>query len=320
MWLITGGKGFIGEHLSQRLSRNKYDFRITTRRKLSADERFDAVQVDDITRSTEWSSILDEVVGVVHLAARAHILKETSENPKAAFYQSNTDGTLRLAEEAVKSGVRRFIYVSSIGVNGRLTYDTPFKESDIPNPHNDYAASKLAAENGLKDIASASGLELVIVRPPLVYGPGVKANFLRLLRIIDKGYPLPLASVKNQRSLVAAENLVDFLNCCMRHPNAAGETFLVTDGEDLSTQDLVRKLAKHMGRSAIMIPCPPSVLHFGGYLFGREAAVDGLVGSLQVDISKSKNLLGWEPPISVEEGIQRTVDWYLSTRFQTNIG
>jgi len=314
MWLITGGKGFIGEQLSQSLVQSGLNIRVTTRGKPSIEEGFEVVHVGDLADNTEWSSKLNGVHGIIHLAARAHVLKETSENPKQAFYRTNTEGTLHLATQAVKAGVRRFIYVSSIGVNGRLTYDTPFKENNLPNPHNDYAKSKLAAEIGLKDIAAASELELIIVRPPLVYGPGVKANFLRLLQLTCRGFPLPLSSVKNKRSLVAVDNLVDFLTCCMEHPVAAGQTFFVSDGEDISTPDLIRMLAKHMGRSARMIPFPQSLLHFVGRLSNREAIIDGLAGSLQVDISKSRDLLGWKPPFSLEREIQKTVNWYLSNK------
>jgi nucleoside-diphosphate-sugar epimerase len=245
---------------------------------------------------------------VFHCAARAHILKETSEEPISAFRRVNVLGTRRLAEQAVQAGVKRFVFISSIGVHG-ITTDgrQPFSIHDAPAPAKPYGQSKLEAEGVLRDIASQTGLETVIVRPPLVYGPGVRANFLRLIRLIRSRVPLPFARLNNRRSYVFLDNLVDLLIQCSEHAGAAGGTFLVSDDEDLSTPDLVGRLGEGMGVKARMLPASVNTLRILGHMTGRLAEVESLTTSLQVDIRHTVDSLGWHPSVSVDEGIRRTV-------------
>lgn len=272
------------------------------------------VAVGEIGPTTDWSTALRDVQVVVHLAARVHVMHDTNADPLAAYREVNTDGALNLASQAVAHGVRRFVYVSSIKVNGEETMpDRPFTEEDHPAPLNPYGISKLEAEQLLSDIAATTNMEVVIIRPSLVYGPQVKANFLRLLQIVNNGLPLPFASVRNKRSLIFLDNLIDFIMCCLTHPAASGETFFVSDGEDLSISELIRRIAFHMGRPARLLSVPEKLLQFGAKLTAKTAEIDRLCGSLQVDISKAKRILGWIPPISVDEGIKKTVEWFVST-------
>ena len=248
---------------------------------------------------------------VIHLAARVHIMNDTATDPLHSFREINTTGTLRLAEAAANAGVHRFIFLSSIKVNGEFTTDRPFDESMQAAPQDPYAISKHEAEQGLHKIADETGMEVVIIRPPLIYGPGVKANFLRLLGWIDRGIPLPLAGIRNQRSLLALDNLIDFLVTCLDHPSAANETFLISDGEDLSTADLAQRIAQQMERTSRLFSFPQPLLKFGATLLGKKPVVDRLTNSLQIDSNKARQLLQWQPPVSVDEAIARTVNWYI---------
>ncbi|MEI6601230.1 MAG: NAD-dependent epimerase/dehydratase family protein, partial [Comamonadaceae bacterium] len=224
------------------------------------------------------------------------------------FDRVNVAVTLELARQAVAAGVRRFVFLSSIGVNGVQTdRDKPFTEADPPNPHNPYADSKLKAEQGLLDLSAKTGLEVVIIRPPLVYGPGVRANFAALMRAVQRGWPLPLACVQNLRSMVAMDNLVSFIAACIDHPQAANSTFLVSDGQDISSPDLVRGLARALGVSARLVPVPVSALQFVGKALGRSDVIQRVCGNLRVDISKARRVLAWQPPVSMDEGLRRTV-------------
>jgi nucleoside-diphosphate-sugar epimerase len=266
------------------------------------------VQVGDLIADTDWSSALAGVAVVVHAAARAHVMDETAVDSLAEFRRVNVAGTLRLAEQAAAMGVRRFLFVSSIGVNGvQCAPGKAFSEADQPNPHNAYAFSKLEAEQGLLRVADNTCMEVVIIRPPLVYGRGAPGNFGALIRAVQRGLPLPLGAVYNQRSLVALENLVDFIVTCVTHPQAANQTFLVSDGQDLSTTELVRGMAQAAGVPARLLPVPVWALQAGATLLGKGDAVQRLCGNLQVDISKARSLLGWVPPISVEEGLRRAM-------------
>jgi nucleoside-diphosphate-sugar epimerase len=240
----------------------------------------------------------------VHTAARAHVLNDRVTDPLAEFRRVNTVGTLRLAEQAAATGVKRFVFVSSIGVNGvQTSIGKPFSEATQPKPHNAYALSKWEAEQGLMRIADETGLEVVIIRPPLVYGCNAPGNFGSLMRAVQRGWPLPLGAVHNQRSLVALDNLVDFIVTCITHPQAANQTFLVSDGQDLSTTELVRGMAQAAGVPARLLPVPVWALQAGATLLGKGDAVQRLCGNLQVDISKARNLLGWTPPVSVAAGL-----------------
>jgi nucleoside-diphosphate-sugar epimerase len=245
---------------------------------------------------------------IVHVAARAHVLYDRAADPLAEFRRVNVAGTLRLAKQAAEMGVRRFVFVSSIGVNGvQSGPDKAFSEADQPEPHNAYALSKWEAEQGLLRIAVETGMEVVIIRSPLVYGFGAPGNFGSLMRAVQQGWPLPLGAVHNQKSFVALDNLVDFIVTCLEHPAAANETFMVSDGEDVSTPDLIRRMARAMNRPARLLPVPVWALKAGASLLGKGDAAQRLCGNLQVDISKSRELLGWSPPVSVDEGLRRAV-------------
>lgn len=248
---------------------------------------------------------------VIHLAARVHVMNERADDPLTEFRQVNVFGTERLARSAVASGVRRLVYVSSIKVNGEQTAENEtFSESDVPHPQDPYGISKWEAERILSQIAEETGLEVVIVRPPLVYGPEVKGNFAQMLRVLDKGIPLPLASVRNLRSLVYVENLADALIACASHPAAAGQTYLVSDGEDISTSGLLNFLAESIGRPARLFPCPPGLLQVLANWVGKGAQAERLLGSLQVDSAKIRRDLNWVPPYTLQQGLQATAEWY----------
>lgn len=259
--------------------------------------------------SSDWSTALTGCDVIVHAAARVHVMQERAQDPLAEFRRVNVVGTLNLARQAADAGVRRFVFLSSIKVNGEMTaIDRPFTASQPAAPLDPYGVSKAEAEEGLHRLGAETGMEIVIVRPPLVYGPGVRANFGRLVSAIGRGLPLPLARVdQNRRSLVALDNLVDLILTCTTHPAAANQTFLVSDGEDLSTADLLRRLGVAMGRPARLLPVPLALLRLGATLAGKGDMAQRLLGNLQVDITHTCQTLGWRPPISVDEGLRRTV-------------
>ncbi|KAF0220654.1 MAG: NAD-dependent [Geobacteraceae bacterium] len=248
---------------------------------------------------------------VIHLAARVHVMKEVASNPLSEFRKTNTEGTLQLAKQAAAAGVKRFVFMSTIGVNGNTSGCRAYTEDDKPAPHNPYSVSKLEAEIGLREISEKTGMEVVIIRAPLVYGPGNPGNFLSLLCIIAKGIPLPLASINNRKSFLYAENLADALACCATNPAAAGQTYLVSDREDVSTPELIRRVASALGRPARLIPFPTDLMRLAGRMLGKSSAVERLVGSLQVDNSKIQKELGWKPPFTMQEGLQSTAEWFL---------
>ena len=305
--LLTGATGFVGGALARRLSvYGQYSLVLACRRQVMAPPRWiKSMVVGDIGQETDWSAALSRVDVVVHLAARAHVFKDLASNPLAEFRKINTEGTLALARQAAEVGVRRFVFISSIGVNGNQSTQ-PFNEHDPPRPVEPYAISKYEAEQGLSKIAEETAMEIVIIRPPLVYGPNAPGNFGRLLRWVDHGIPLPLGAIHNKRSLVALDNLVDLIITCLDHLAAANQTFLVSDGEDLSTTELLRRMGLALGCPARLIPMPASLLEAGAAFLGRREMAQRLCGSLQVDISKTRTLLGWNPPISVDEGLRRT--------------
>ncbi|HEY3044907.1 MAG TPA: SDR family oxidoreductase [Vicinamibacterales bacterium] len=307
--LVTGATGFVGTALLRQLiADGRSVARATVRLEANAlpagIERVVAGDLDDLNRGADWRPALAGMDAVVHLAARVHVMREAVDDPLTAFRRINVAATLALARQAAAAGVRRFVYLSSIKVNGEAGVYT---DHDPPAPADAYGISKHEAELGLRQLAHDTGLEVVIIRPPLVYGPGVRANFLSLMRAVARGIPLPLGAVHNRRSLVALGNLVDFIMICLEHPAAANELFLVSDGEDLSTTDLIRRLARAMDRPARLIPVPSPLLMAAATLLGKRDVATRLLGSLQVDISKARRVLHWAPPISVDEGLKRAV-------------
>jgi len=310
--LVTGATGFVGTALVSRLvDSGRFGVRAAVRREsgelLAVVEQ---VVAGNLTPNTDWQQALVGVDAVVHLAARVHVMNDTASDPLSAFRQVNVAGTERLARIAATKGVKRFVYISSVKVNGE-SCEKPFTEQSIPAPEDPYGVSKWETEQILHRVAEETGLEVVILRPPLVYGPGVKANFLSLFKIVDRGIPLPLAGINNQRSLIYLENLVDAIIKCIEHPNAANQTFLLSDGQDVSTPELIRMIASAMGKKPRLAPCPPVVLKFLGKLTGKSLEVKRLIGSLQIDNSKIKKVLNWQRPFTMEEGIAETVKWYL---------
>ena len=291
--LITGATGFVGSALCNALENADYKIQRSNQRLSEAD----------------WSQSLADVSTVVHLAARVHVMHDSAADPLAEFRAVNVHGTLNLARQAAAAGVRRFVFLSSIKVNGEHTdLGSPFNAEQTPAPQDAYGISKHEAELGLRGIAAETGMQVVIIRPPLIYGAGVKANFASLLRAVRRGVPLPLGlATHNRRSFVSLNNLVDFIITCIQHPNAANQTFLVSDGCDLSTTELLRRTGNALGKSARLIPVPVAVLEAGAALFGRRDVAQRLCGSLQVDITKAKELLGWMPPFDVDEGLRLTI-------------
>jgi len=311
--LVTGASGFIGRVLCLRLVDHAAVV-AATRNKVNFPEsltRLQQIEVGDIGPATNWSSALVNVDVVIHLAARVHVMRDMAADPLDEFRSVNTFGTEHLARCAAASGVKRLVYVSSIGVNGSRTgADERFSETDVPHPHNAYAISKWEAEQALANVARETGLQIVIVRPPLVYGGGAPGNFATLVKAVSRGIPLPLASVRNLRSLIYVGNLVDALITCATHPAASGQTYLVCDGEDISTAALIQKLADALGRNSRSFHFPAALLRAGAAVMGRSAQADSLIGSLRVNDAKIRGELGWIPPYTLEQGLRATADWY----------
>lgn len=309
MILVTGATGFVGravvEHL---LAEEKSQWvAVAVRRKApKLSGRLMQHVTGELASSTDWSTALEGIHAVVHCASRVHVMKDESTNPLDDFRRVNVHGTLNLARQAAAAGVRRFVFISSIKVNGEATQlGAPFKADDKPAPVDAYGVSKMEAEQGLREIAQKTCMEVVIIRPPLVYGPGVKANFAAMILWLKRGLPLPLGAIHNQRSLVALDNLVNLIVLCLTHPAAANQTFLVSDGEDVSTTDLLRRSGQVMGCFARLIPVPATWVQLAAAMLGKPDLAQRLCGSLQVDIEKTRRLLGWTPPLSLDEGLKR---------------
>lgn len=308
---LTGATGFIGKALLEELlKRNNKVIAAVRGVATTLPENVSKAKLNDIFE-LENTQMMQGVDTVIHCAARAHVLREHTTDPLIEFRKTNTIGTLNLAKQAIAAGVKRFIFLSSIGVNGRSTTKA-FTEDDVPSPDQDYAISKLEAENGLQKLASISGMEVVILRPPLVYGPNAPGNFGRLIKWLDKNIPLPLGAIYNKRSFVALDNLVDLIVTCIEHPAAANQVFLVSDGKDLSTTEFLNFISSALGKQSRLFPINQKILEFFLILFGKKDLAQQLCGSLQVDISKAKRLLNWTPIISVDEGIRKTAEHFLS--------
>ena len=308
--LVTGAAGFVGRTLCSHLQTHDHAVVPVVRH---ASGRAVEVIVVNIDGVTDWKPALSGCEAVVHLSARVHVMDDTDQGTFALYRATNTDATLNLARHAAQTGVKRFVFISTIKVNGEGR-DEPYIETDIVAPVDPYAISKWEAEQGLQQIARDTGLEVVILRPPLVYGPGVKANFLRLMRLIQQGWPLPFGAVKNRRSLLYLGNFVDAIRLCVEHPAALGQTFLLDDGQTVSTPDLIREIANAMHRPARLIPVPVSLLELAGWMTGRSAAVSRLTGSLSVDSQAIRSQLNWVPPYSMQAGLAQTVSAFVQNR------
>ncbi len=314
--LITGITGFVGTALAREMLLEGWQVRGTARKKYLNNNSIIDAEICEITSlgsKTDWSKALTGVDTVVHLAARTHVMHEVSFDPLTEYRSINVAGTERLASAASESGVKRFIYLSSIKVNGEGKKE-PYTELDLPAPEDYYGISKWEAEMVLQRVHAETNMEVVIIRPPLVYGPGVKANFLQLLRTVDRGIPLPLSRIQNRRSLIYLKNLINVIITCINNNKAGGKTFLVSDDEDISTPELIRRIATALHKAPRLFPCPSIIMRLAGKLTGRYVEVERLLGSLTVDISKIQEELGWKAPYTLEQGLGETAEWYLKSR------
>lgn len=311
--LVTGANGFIGKVLCQALAANSYKVSGLVRTVREPVPGVEYVETD-LEHSDSLDAVCQDFDCIVHLAGRAHVLREHDQNPLEAFRRANYEVTLRLAQQAVKSGVRRFIFISSIGVNGAETFAKPFDEFSSPKPHADYALSKLEAEQGLRNLVAGTGTELVIIRPPLVYGFDAPGNFGRLLKLVATRLPLPLSGVNNRRSIISLDNLVSFITQCIEHPAAADQLFLISDGKDISTTEMVQALALGMNKKPLMLSVPNVLLKLAAKLLGKESLYTQLYCSLQVESTKARELLGWQPQENTLEALERVGRLYVSQR------
>ncbi|MDA7656718.1 SDR family oxidoreductase [bacterium] len=343
--LVTGPSGFVGRKVCQRLLADEINVRGAWRKTSPLADGCESDVVGDINGTTDWSNALTGIDAVVHLAARVHVMDDTAADPMAAFREVNVDGTVRLAEEAAKAGVKRFLFISSIKVNGEATLQSSdrrsedgsqtsevrskrrrtenqelstenssaaFCERDQPDPQDPYGQSKYEAEVALRKIEASTGMEVVVLRPPLLYGPGVKANFLKLIQLVDKGIPFPFGGIKNKRSLLSLTNFSDIISKCVTDPRAGGQTFTVCDGDDVSSGELVERLAKALGKAPRLVPVPEWLMKLAGKLTGKSAQVQRLCNSLQVDLSHARKILDWKPPLTMDEELGEVAKWYKS--------
>lgn len=312
---VTGASGFIGKELCVQLLKEKYNVVATVRnaklQSLSSQKNLRISEIANIDINSDWSETLSGINCVIHCAAKVHVMRENEVDALSSYRKINVEGTRNLAEQAFSAGVKRLIFLSSIKVNGENTHRSYFKHTDIPSPKDAYSISKWEAEQVLQEISKQTGLEVVIVRVPLVYGKEVKGNFLHLLNIVAKGIPLPFSKVKNLRSFLGLDNLIAFLIYCIDHPKASGQTFLLSDGEDISTCDLIKKIANNMQKPLRIFPVPIFFLRFLGKVLGKSSEMNRVIDFLQIDSSFTFKFLGWKPTTSIDEGLYKTVQWYL---------
>jgi nucleoside-diphosphate-sugar epimerase len=305
--LVTGASGFVGAAVCRQLISESKNFLPVHRN----DHQLGSA-MGNINGSTDWSNALKKISHVIHTAARVHVMKEKDTDSLSKFRKVNVEGTLNLARQCAESGVKRFIFISSIKVNGEQTANgMAFTEKDKPAPCDPYAISKYEAEEGLRNMALETGMEVVVIRPPLIYGPGVKANFLSLMKLVKTGIPLPLGRIDNKRSMVSLNNIVDIIVTCLTHSKAGNQTFLISDGEDLSVTQLIKRLASAMDVPSRLIPIPPFCLQFGLRIIGKQSIADRLLGSLKIDNTKIRTLLNWTPILNVDEGLRKTVKFFI---------
>ena len=301
--VVTGASGFVGRALCARLASRGETVREVTR-----------ATVGDLARVSDWTPVVAGSAVVYHVAGRAHVMNETAADAAAAYHATNVDATLALARAAARAGVRHFVFVSSVKAGGEWSGPEPLRESDPPRPEDDYGRSKLEAERMLDALRSETSMHITILRPPLVYGPGVKANFLRLISAVDRGLPLPLGMIRNRRSLIYVENLVAAMTRCVEAGAAASRTFYVSDSEDVSTPELVRRIAAALGKRALLVPVPVTLFRIAGAVLRKKSAVDRLTSSLAIDTSAIRNALAWQPPFTLDDGLRATAAWYKQTR------
>ena len=313
--LVTGATGFIGTQLSETLANSGHQVRDTARSVAPNCSTTHELITCDLESADNLDHLTTGCDAIVHLAGRAHVMSDNPATSESLYVSANVDVTRKLAQSAARTGVKRMILLSSVKVNGEsTTINTPFTAQDIPNPQDPYGRSKTQAEQALWDVASSFGLEGIVIRPPLVYGPGVRANFASLIGIVNRGIPLPLGSIQNKRSFISIDNLINCITTALQSSNAAGQTFLVSDGNDLSTPELIRSIASALHKSPMLIPFPPALLKLAATTAGKRSAYDRLCGSLTVDIASTKQNLSWTPPFTVQDSLQRTVDAFIQSR------